>query len=125
MNYSLPLAWSSVASMYLGAVAPPLVAVVLAIALAAGVDVWLLFIPASMSWLFQVLIMVMVSRRSGVSPLYAVTVPLGVAVMYAILFDSSVKITTGTGVTWKGRRIYERHGVRPPRSRVVTMSTEK
>lgn len=124
MNYSLPLAWSSVASMYLGAVLPPLVAVVWAIALvlslAGGADVWLLFVPAFLSWLFQVLILVSVSRRSEVSPLYARTAPLGVAVMYAILFDSSVKITTGRGVTWKGRRIYERHGVRPPRARVAS-----
>jgi chlorobactene glucosyltransferase len=121
MNYSLPLAWSSVASMYVGAVAPALVAVALAIALALGADVWLLFIPAVLSWLFQVLIMMTVSRRSGVSPLYALTVPMGVAVMYAILFDSSVRITTGRGVTWKGRLIYERQGVRPPRSRAATM----
>lgn len=121
MNYSLPLAWSSVASMYLGAVAPALVAVALAIALALGADVWLLFIPAVLSWFFQVLIMMTVSRRSGVSPLYALTVPMGVAVMYAILFDSSVRITTGRGVTWKGRLIYERQGVRPPRSRIATM----
>jgi hypothetical protein len=26
-----------------------------------------------------------------------------------------MRITIGTGVTWKGRRIYERDGVKPPR----------
>lgn len=114
MNFSLPLALSSVASMYLGAVAPPLIALALAIALVAGADVSLFLIPAALSWLFQVLIMASMSRRSEVSPVYALTVPLGLAVMYAILFDSSIRITIGRGVTWKGRRIYERHGVRPP-----------
>ena len=119
VNFSLSFALFCVASMYLGAVAPPLVSLVLAIALAVGVssDVWLLFIPLALSWLLQVLILASVSRRSQVSPVYALTVPLGVAVMYAILFDSSIRITTGRGVTWKGRRIYERRGVRPPRLR--------
>ncbi|HEX5883399.1 MAG TPA: hypothetical protein VFY67_02530, partial [Pyrinomonadaceae bacterium] len=58
--------------------------------------------PAALSWLFQVLVMASVSRRSEVSPLYALTAPLGVAVMYAMLFDSTMRITTGRGVTWKG-----------------------
>lgn len=121
MNFSLPLALSSVASMYLGAVAPPIVALVLAIALAAGAStsLWLLFIPAALSWLLQVLLMASASRRSSVSPIYALTVPLGVAVMYAMLFDSTMRITTGRGVTWKGRRIYERQGVQPPRVRAL------
>jgi hypothetical protein len=44
--------------------------------------------------------------------------------MYAMLFDSSIKITTGRGVTWKGRKIYERRGVRPPRFRVVNPKGE-
>lgn len=121
MNFSLPLALSSVASMYLGAVAPPLISLALVIALVAGADVSLFLIPAALSWLFQVLVMASASRRSEVSPVYALTVPLGVAVMYAILFDSSIRITTGRGVTWKGRRIYERHGVQPPRIRTTTM----
>lgn len=114
MNFSLPLALSSVASMYLGAVAPPLIALALAIAFVTGADVSLFLIPAALTWLFQVLVLASVSRHSEVSPVYALTAPLGVAVMYAMLFDSSVSITTGRGVTWKGRKIYERHGVRPP-----------
>lgn len=119
MNFSLPFALSTVASMYLGAVAPPLIALVLAIALAMGAraDLWLWFIPAALTWLLQVLVMARLSRRSEVSPLYALTAPLGVAVLYAMLFDSTMRITTGRGVTWKGRRIYERHGVRPPNVR--------
>jgi hypothetical protein len=42
------------------------------------------------------------------------TAPLGLGLIYAMLFDSSMRITIGKGVTWKGRRIYERNGVRPP-----------
>ena len=115
MNFSLPLALSSVVSMYLGAVAPPLIAVVAVIAIASGTDLSLLFIPAALSWLFQVLVMAISSKRSGVSPLYALTAPLGLGLIYAMLLDSTIRITTGRGVTWKGRRIYERRGVRPPR----------
>ena len=37
------------------------------------------------------------------------------------MYDSSIRITAGRGVTWKGRAIYERHGVRAPRSRVATL----
>jgi chlorobactene glucosyltransferase len=121
VNFSLPFALFCVVSMYVGAVAPPLIALVSAIAIVSGVnsDLSLLFIPASLSWLLQVLVMAVVSRRSEVSPLYALTAPLGVGVMYAILFDSSIRITSGRGVTWKGRRIYDRRGVRPPRYRAA------
>lgn len=119
VNFSLSFALFCVTSMYLVAVAPAIVALVSAIVLAAGAgtDALLLFIPAALSWLLQVLVMAIVSRHSEVSPVYALTVPLGLGVMYAILFDSSIRITTGRGVTWKGRRIYERRGVRPPRFR--------
>jgi cellulose synthase/poly-beta-1,6-N-acetylglucosamine synthase-like glycosyltransferase len=115
MNFSLSLALSSVVSMYLGAVAPPLIALAAAIAIASGTDLSSLFIPAALSWLFQVLVMAISSKLSGVSPLYALTAPLGLGLIYAMLLDSSIRITTGRGVTWKGRRIYERRGVRPPR----------
>lgn len=119
MNFSLSLALSSVVSMYLGAVAPPLIALVALIMIASGTDLGLLFIPAALAWLCQVLVMAISSKRSGVSPLYALTAPLGLGVIYAMLFDSTIRITTGRGVTWKGRRIYERRGVRPPRLRTA------
>lgn len=115
MNFSLPLALSSVVSMYLGAVVPPLIALAAVIAIASGTDLSSLFIPAALSWCFQVLVLAIVSRRSEVSPVYAFTAPLGLALIYAMLFDSGIRITTGRGVTWKGRRIYDRRGVRPPR----------
>jgi cellulose synthase/poly-beta-1,6-N-acetylglucosamine synthase-like glycosyltransferase len=118
VNFSLPFALFCVASMYLVAVLPPLIALISAIAIASGVgtELWSLFAPATLAWLLQVLVIAVVSIRSEVSPVYALTAPLGLAIMYAMLFDSSVRITTGRGVTWKGRKIYERRGVRPPRA---------
>jgi len=117
VNFSLPFALLCVVSMYSVAVVPPLIAVLSAIAIASGVSVDLVpvFAAAAASWFLQVLVMAVVSKSSEVSPVYALTVPLGLGVMYAMLLDSSVRITTGRGVTWKGRRIYERRGVRPPR----------
>ena len=119
MKFSLPFALSSVLSMYLMSVVPPLIALMSAIGLAAGgsVDLWLLFTSAVLSWLLQVFALALVSIRSGVSPAYALTAPLGLSLLYAMLFDSSIRITIGKGVTWKGRRIYESGGVRPPRFR--------
>jgi chlorobactene glucosyltransferase len=117
MKFSLPFALSGVLSMYLISVAPSLLALAsgIGIALGASADLWLLFIPAVLSWLLQVLVLAMVSKRSEVSPAYALTAPLGLGLLYAMLFDSSIRITSGKGVTWKGRRIYESGGVRPPR----------
>ena len=116
VNFSFAFALCCVVSMYLGAVVPPLIALVSLFMPALGYsgNFRLVFVPAALSWLFQVLVMAIVSRRSGVSPVYALTAPLGVALIYAMLFDSSVRITTGRGVTWKGRKIYDRRGVRPP-----------
>ena len=122
MKFSLPFALSGVSSMYLMSVVPPLIALASAIGIAAGAraDLWLLFIPAALSWLLQVLVLAIVSLRSEVSPAYALTAPLGLGLLYAMLFDSSIRIITGKGVTWKGRRIYESSGVRPPRFRAAT-----
>lgn len=121
VNFSFPFALVCVVSMYLGAVLPVLIALVsiVALALGAGAQFGWVAVPAALSWLLQVVMMVIVNRRSGVSVVYALTVPLGVGLIYAMLFDSSVRITTGLGVTWKGRRIYERRGVRPPKLRTV------
>ena len=103
--------------MYLGAVVPVLIALVSVLAMALGAGLKLIVVPAALSWLLQVLVLAIISRRSGVSMAYALTAPLGLALIYAMLFDSGLRITTGQGVTWKGRRIYERRGVRPPRLR--------
>jgi chlorobactene glucosyltransferase len=121
MKFSLPFALLGVFSMYFMSVVPSLIALASAIGIGVGVSagLWLLFIPAALSWLLQVLVLAMVSLRSEVSPAYALTAPLGLSLLYAMLFDSSIRITTGKGVTWKGRRIYEGSGVRPPRFRTA------
>jgi chlorobactene glucosyltransferase len=121
VKFSLPFALSSVLSMYVMSVVPPLIALVSAIGIAVGesANLWGLFIPAFLSWFLQVLVLAIVSIPSKVSPTYALTAPLGLSLCYAMLFDSSMRITTGKGVTWKGRRIYESRGVRPPRLRTT------
>ncbi|MGA9997139.1 MAG: glycosyltransferase [Pyrinomonadaceae bacterium] len=99
------------------AVAPLLVAVASLLALLAGAQgEWLrLFVPTFIVWTIQVAIFALINRWSEVPVAYAFTVPLGYALFVAILFNSAVRIATGRGVTWKGRRLYERAGVRPPR----------
>lgn len=117
VNFSFPLALACVVSMYLGAVAPPLVALVSVLATVLDISAGLGFVivAAALSWLLQVLVMAIACKRSEVSMTYALTAPLGLALIYAMLFDSGLRITTGRGVTWKGRRIYDRRGVQPPR----------
>ena len=122
VNFSLPFALYCVFSMYSVSIVPVLLALVSAVLIAWGVEgqLWWLFIPALLSWLLQILVMAIVSARSGVFPGYGLTAPLGLTLLYAMLFDSSIRITSGRGVTWKGRKIYERSGVRPPRLRAAT-----
>jgi hypothetical protein len=125
VNFSLTFAVFCVASMYAVAVLPPVIALVSALVIALDVSTeasWL-FVPAALSWLLQMFVIALVSTRSEVSRVYALTAPLGLGVMYAMLFDSSIRITTGRGVTWKGRKIYERRGVRPPRNRSKLSAT--
>ena len=125
VNFSFPLALACVVSMYLGGVVPPLLALVSALATVLGISagLGLVIVAAGSTWLLQVLLMAIASKRSEVSVIYALTAPLGLALIYAMLFDSGVRIITGRGVTWKGRRIYERRGVRPPRLRTVASQT--
>lgn len=110
MKFSMPLAMWAVLSMYLISVVPVLIAIA-----SGAVGLWQLFIPAGLSWLLQAFVIFLMNVRSGVSPAYALTAPLGLGVLYAMLFDSSIRISLGQGVRWKGRRIYESGGV--PRTR--------
>ncbi|HEX3184281.1 MAG TPA: glycosyltransferase family 2 protein [Pyrinomonadaceae bacterium] len=125
VNFSFPFAMLCVVSMYLVAVVPPLIALAALVAIASGTDLSALLVPATLSWLLQMLVMAIIIRRSEVSVAYALTVPLGLGLLYAMLFDSSVRITMGTGVMWKGRKIYERHGVRPPQLGTAASQSSK
>jgi chlorobactene glucosyltransferase len=123
MKFSAGLALAAVLAVYLFAVAPPVLALACAVGLATGADanISLLLIPLILCWAMQVIILAAVSRRCGVPFFYALLTPLGFAVQYAMLLDSTVRIVSGRGVTWKGRKIYERAGgVRPPRLRRQT-----
>lgn len=127
MKFSLPFALLCVFSMYSMALAPPLIALASAIGIAAGrsADLWLLFVSAACAWLLQVFVLAMASIKSKVTPAYALTAPLGLSLLYAMLFDSSIRITVGKGVTWKGRRIYEKGGVGLPRFRRAARDVSK
>jgi len=83
---------------------------------------WLrVFVPTAFVWIIQVSIFAIVNKRCDVPISYAFSVPLGHALFVAILANSTIKIATGSGVTWKGRKLYERAGgVRPPRAKTMT-----
>jgi chlorobactene glucosyltransferase len=125
VNFSFSFALICVVSMYLGAVVPALIALVSLLAMVFGLsaNLQMIVLPAALSWLLKVLVIAIVNRRSKISIVYAFTAPLGLALIYAMLFDSGIRIVTGRGVTWKGRKIYERRGVRPPRLRTVASQT--
>jgi len=116
MKFSLPFALLCVCWIYFIAVIPPVVALTTLIAIATGSDgeLWRVVVPATLSWLLQVVVLMPINLRSGFSPAYALTAPLGLALLYTMLLESSIRITIGKGVKWKGRKIYERAGVSPP-----------
>jgi chlorobactene glucosyltransferase len=119
MKFSLLFAVASALWMYLMTIVPPVLAVTALIGSATGVAPGLgrLIIPAALAWLGQITVLMMAGSRSGVSPVYALTAPLGLGLLYTMLLDSGIRIKTGKGVTWKGRLIYERAGVAPPNLR--------
>jgi glycosyltransferase involved in cell wall biosynthesis len=98
-------------------VAPVLVALICAVGLWTGESSeWMrLLVPLALVWAIQVTTFAIVNTTWKTPIAYAFTVPLGHALFVAILFNSAFRIATGSGVTWKGRKLYERNGVRPPR----------
>ena len=73
-----------------------------------------LFLPFVSAYILQVLIFFVINLKWRGNPFYALLVPIGLALFLAILANSAIKISGGKGVTWKGRTIYEKGGVRPP-----------
>jgi chlorobactene glucosyltransferase len=81
--------------------------------LLAGLIGWAL-VPASLAWLaaaeaallwgYLVFWRVRVLRVMHIPSWYALTIPLGAAIFAAMMFASTWKILSGSGVTWKGRR---------------------
>lgn len=76
-----------------------------------------LLLPTGLTYLLSVAVLAVVSRRGAVPARYALTAPLGFALACAILAYSAFGVVTGRGLRWKGRKFYERSGVRPPRRR--------
>jgi hypothetical protein len=66
-------------------------------------------------YILQILIFIKINRKWRGFPLYAVFAPLGLGLFSAILLNSTLKIISGRGVYWKGRAIYERGGIKPPK----------
>ena len=54
-------------------------------------------------WSIVILARARVSTGMGISPWYALTLPLGAAVFAAMMFTSTWRVLSGRGVTWKGR----------------------
>jgi chlorobactene glucosyltransferase len=120
LRFSVALTLATLAWMLTLAVIPPALASVSALALALGSanELWpRLLLPNALTWALFVSLLALVNRRFGVHALYALTAPLGWLLSCAVLVASAYGVLTGRGLTWKGRRFYERTGVRPPSPR--------
>jgi hypothetical protein len=103
---------STLAWMFTLAVLPP------ALALGSANELWpRLLLTNALTWALFISLLALVNRRFGVHARYALTAPLGWLLSCAVLVASAYGVLTGCGLTWKGRRFYERTGVRPPRAR--------
>ena len=101
------------------AVVPAILLCVSVTLAAAGVEgPWReLLLPSSLALALHVALLALVCACLRVPPAYALAGPLGFALACAVMLASALAVTTGRGVTWKGRRIYERAGgLRPPRA---------
>ncbi len=73
-----------------------------------------LFVPLFSVYIIQILIFAFLHREWQGNIFYALLAPFGLLIFLAILINSTVKVLSGKGVTWKGRVIYEQGGVPPP-----------
>jgi chlorobactene glucosyltransferase len=120
IHFSLALAAGMLAWMFIMGLLPTLLAALSALMIALGSpdETWRrLFVPTFLTWIVTVLVSAAVNRAFRVPARYALTVPLGWALCCAVLLGSAFGVTTGRGLNWKGRKFYERAGVRPPKKR--------
>lgn len=75
----------------------------------------LLFLPLFSAYVLQVLTMVILRFYLKSKIFSAFLAPFGFAMFLAILINSTVKIRSGKGVSWKGRAIYEKKRIQPPK----------
>ena len=73
-----------------------------------------LFLPLFTTYIFQVLIFFIINLKWRGNIIFVFLTPIGLALFLAILANSAIKVLSGKGVSWKGRAIYEKGGVRPP-----------
>jgi chlorobactene glucosyltransferase len=127
LNYSLASTLLLLIGTLAVAILPSLVAAGCAVLMLTGQteDLWPLFIPALAAWAMEVLLLALINRRNGIASVYALITPLGFALQCALLLNSAVKIKTGKGVTWKGRKIYEDARMSPPGNSLLAQSEKE
>jgi chlorobactene glucosyltransferase len=69
-----------------------------------GVLAIAVFLESLLVWAAVLIARGVVAQRLGISPLYALTTPLGAGVFAALMITSAWKVLSGKGVTWRGRR---------------------
>lgn len=120
LRFSVALLLATLAWMFAVTLLPPALAFAsaVAIALGSGNELWpRLLVPNALTWALFVALLAIINRRFGVPARYALAAPLGWLLSCAVLVASAYGVLTGRGLVWKGRRFYERTGVRPPRAR--------
>jgi hypothetical protein len=55
-------------------------------------------------WTAVIFARAQIAQKMGISPWYAFTTPLGAALFAAMMLTSTVRVMSGKGVQWKGRR---------------------
>ena len=79
-------------------------------------NAWMMLcVPLALVWAVQALTFGFVYKQIELPLRFAWLAPLGHLLFVMILFNSAFKIAFGSGVMWKGRVLYRRDGVRPPR----------
>jgi chlorobactene glucosyltransferase len=119
VHFSLLLVAATLVWIFSVALVPPLLATFSALMLAAGGGEvwWRVFVPSASAWALYVALLALINVRFGVPARYALTAPLGWVLCCAVLVGSAAGVITGKGLTWRGRKFYERAGVRPPKGK--------
>lgn len=109
MKFSVPKTVFGSLSIFLFGILPPVFAVIFLFSGRAA-----LFAPLFTAYVFQVLTFIYINLKWRGNVFYAFLTPIGLALFLAILANSAVRVSSGKGVVWKDRAIYEKGGVRPP-----------
>ncbi|HXG84461.1 MAG TPA: glycosyltransferase family 2 protein [Pyrinomonadaceae bacterium] len=109
MKFSFPKTIFSLFSILIFGVLPSFLAISV---LAFGQ--FTLFAPLVSIYCLQTAVFILVQKNWFGNQLFAFLTPLGLLMFLLILANSTVKVLSGKGVTWKGRAIYERGGIEPP-----------